>query len=192
VARCVEQLRSRGYASAVTSALSPFQSLPFVDAGFQVRERLVLLSRDLRVALPTAERRTRRSRRADRDEIVELDNVAFDGFWRFDSQGLDDAFNATPLARFRVADDPEGIVGYAITGVAGVTGYLQRVAVHPRVRHSGWGTALVADGLRWLAASGAERVLVNTQPDNEAALSLYESCGFRKLPLGLCVLGRDL
>ena len=192
VLRCIEQLRSRGYLSAVTSALSPFQSLPFVDAGFQVRERLVLLSRSLDLPLPTAERRTRRSRRCDRAEIVALDNLAFDGFWRFDSQGLDDAVAATPQARFRVADDPDGIVGYAITGVAGATGYLQRVAVHPRVRKGGWGSALVADGLRWLAASGAERVLVNTQPDNEAALALYESGGFRRLPLGLCVLGRDL
>lgn len=192
VERCVEQLRRRGFLEAVTSALSPFQSLPFVDAGFHVRERLVLLARPLDGPLPAAECRTRRARRCDRAEIVALDHLAFDGFWRFDAAGLEDAAGATPVARFRVADDPDGIVAYAITGRAGATGYLQRVAVHPRARRRGWGRAMVADGLRWLAADGAERVMVNTQPDNDAALRLYEACGFRRLPLGLCVLGRDL
>jgi len=33
---------------------------------------------------------------------------------------------------------------------------------------------------------------VNTQLDNDAALALYESSGFRRLPVGLCVLGRTL
>jgi hypothetical protein len=33
---------------------------------------------------------------------------------------------------------------------------------------------------------------VNTQDDNARALRLYERAGFRRLPVGLCVLGRDL
>jgi hypothetical protein len=33
---------------------------------------------------------------------------------------------------------------------------------------------------------------VNTQWDNEVALALYQSCGFRRLPVGLSVLGRTL
>ncbi len=39
----------------------------------------------------------------------------------------------------------------------------------------------------------ARRVrLVNTQEDNTRALDLYLRAGFTQLPVGLCVLGRDL
>ena len=82
--------------------------------------------------------------------------------------------------------------GYAVTGRAGRTGYLQRVAVHPAARHRGVGRTLVVDALRWLHRRGSAGALVNTQLDNMAALGLYESCGFRRLPVGLCVLGRTL
>ncbi len=56
----------------------------------------------------------------------------------------------------------------------------------------GWGQTLVFDALRWLQHHDANRALVNTQWTNEGALALYESCGFRRLPVGLCVLDRTL
>ena len=56
----------------------------------------------------------------------------------------------------------------------------------------GWGQTLVLDALRWLGRHDASRALVNTQWENEGALALYESCGFRHLPVGLCVLDRAL
>ena len=52
--------------------------------------------------------------------------------------------------------------------------------------------ALIADALWWLRRRAVDRALVNTQLENTVALSLYESCGFRRLPVGLCVLGRTL
>jgi ribosomal protein S18 acetylase RimI-like enzyme len=33
---------------------------------------------------------------------------------------------------------------------------------------------------------------VNAQSHNDAAVALYESVGFRHLPEGLCVMGREL
>jgi ribosomal protein S18 acetylase RimI-like enzyme len=91
------------------------------------------------------------------------------------------------------ADGPfPGPAAYAITGRAGRQGYLQRVAVHPDGRRSGWGRSLVVDALRWLRRHDARRALVNTQWTNDAALALYESCGFRRMPVGLCVLDRSL
>ena len=84
------------------------------------------------------------------------------------------------------------VVAYAITGLAGRHGYLQRIAVHPDARGRGWGHALVADALCWLWKHGVDRVYVNTQLQNERAIALYESFGFVTLPGGLNVLGRDL
>jgi ribosomal protein S18 acetylase RimI-like enzyme len=192
IERCLTVLRAGGYEAVVTSALSPADSLPFVDAGFGVRERLHLLAHDLD-RLPHAAPPTRRARRDDRPAILALDATAFDGFWRLDRDGLTEAVHATPVTRFRVTTGPIAEVsGYAVTGRAGQHGYLQRVAVHPAARQRGFGRALVADALWWLRRRASKRALVNTQLDNTAALALYESCGFRRLPVGLCVLGRTL
>ena len=47
VNRCIRLLRGNGYESVVTNALGPAETLPFVDAGFSVRERLHLLAHEL-------------------------------------------------------------------------------------------------------------------------------------------------
>jgi mycothiol synthase len=72
------------------------------------------------------------------------------------------------------------------------TGYVQRLAIAPVAQGAGLGRAVLGDGLRWLAAQGATRALVNTQEDNVRAVDLYARVGFSRLPVGLCVLGRTL
>ncbi len=189
------RLRRSGYTAVVTSALTAADSLPFVDAGFEVRERLHLLEHDL-AEIPPARPSApalRRAWKTDRSRVLTLDALAFDDFWRLDAEALRDALQATPSVRFRVGDSAGGdIAAYAITGRAGRRGYLQRVAVHPDARRGGWGRVLVSDALVWLRRHDARRALVNTQWQNDGALALYESCGFRRLPVGLCVLDREL
>ena len=199
---CLHALHNSGYRAVVTSAVAPADALPFVDAGFDVRERLHLLEHDLDDLPPKgAEPRSRRAWRGDRDGVLALDDLAFDSFWKLGESGLREALHTTPSVRFRVGDRRDagesdngapGPIAYAITGRAGRQGYLQRVAVHPDGRRGGWGRALVLDALRWLRRHDARRALVNTQWTNDAALALYESCGFRQLPVGLCVLDRSL
>ena len=71
-------------------------------------------------------------------------------------------------------------------------GYLQRLAVTARSQGRGLGLLLVLDALNWLQRRGAQTARVNTQPDNERALALYQRCGFRVEPDRLAVLHRDL
>ena len=71
-------------------------------------------------------------------------------------------------------------------------GYLQRLAVATHSQGRGLGTMLVLDALTWLQRRGAQTALVNTPPDNERALALYQRCGFREEPDRLAVLHRDL
>jgi ribosomal protein S18 acetylase RimI-like enzyme len=129
--------------------------------------------------------------------VLDLDNRAFVGFWQFDAPSLADARNATPTHRFRVAlssngTDAEGRdprpVGYAVTGRARRTAYLQRLAVDPPAQGCGLGALLVIDALRWSTRRGADHLLVNTQADNHAALRLYLRLGFTAEPSGLDVL----
>jgi ribosomal protein S18 acetylase RimI-like enzyme len=192
VQRCVEKARASGYDSMLTSAVSPRESVPFVDAGFSVQERLHLLALDLEREPPRPARPLTKAARRDRPAVLELDDLSFDGFWRLGPVGLRDALDATPSSRFRIGREDDRVLAYAITGVAGRFGYLQRIAVHPTTRRQGWGNALVADALGWVWRHGATRAYVNTQLHNENALSLYQSFGFEILPAGLCVLGRSL
>jgi ribosomal protein S18 acetylase RimI-like enzyme len=192
VRRCIEKARASGYDSVLTSAVSTRESEPFVDAGFTVHERLHLLALDLARPPAPATLPLVKAARRDRPAVLELDDLSFDEFWRLGTVGLKDALEATPASRFRIARDPDRVLAYAITGVAGRFGYLQRIAVHPDVRRQHWGDALVADALTWVWRHGATRAYVNTQLENTGALALYQSFGFEILPAGLCVLGRSL
>ena len=148
--------------------------------------------------------RSRRGTNCDFHDILTLDGQSFDEFWRFDRDGLEDTIKATPASRLRImrradlAEPPESddhnnkVVGYALAGRAGRTGYLQRLAVHPAVRRQGIGTLLVDDALAWARRRGAELVWVNTQKHNDNALRLYQRLGFALQEHTLTVMYRTL
>jgi ribosomal-protein-alanine N-acetyltransferase len=197
--RCLESLTARGFTRVVTSALAPAEQGAFVTLGFEEYERLHLLSHDLRdIERPAkdAGRLLRRGRTSDWPAVLAVDAAAFEPFWRLDRGGLQEAIDATPVTRFRVAaaarGEPPGLAAYAITGCSENQGYLQRLAVAPGHRRRGLGRALGLDGLRWLARRGVAGAVVNTQLGNDAALALYLSLGFRKEPTQLSVLHRRL
>ena len=189
VRSATDRARRRGFAMAVTPALPPFEWQPYLESGFEIRERLHLLGHDLLDVPPRSEHRHRRATTRDTERVLAIDHAAFQPFWRLDAAGLEEAVRATPSARFRIArDDP----GYSLVGRAGDRGYLQRLAVHPDHQGHGLGTALVVDGLWWLRRWRAREVLVNTQEGNARAVTLYERLGFRHRPGGLAVLQIDL
>jgi GNAT superfamily N-acetyltransferase len=195
VQRCLDSARRWGYVAAVTAALGRADQAPFVDAGFVPTELLHLLTHPLdpipdAPSIPGAH--LRRGRRRDLDDVLAVDDAAFSGIWRLDRTGIDEALTATPAAHMRLACDGGGTVGYAISGRSGQRGYVQRLAVHPRVQGRGLGAALLIDGLRWLRRWGARDALVNTQEGNDRSLRLYQRTGFVLQPGRLAVLRIDL
>lgn len=191
VQHCCTMLERQGFSEVVTAALSIHEQRGFLLSGFEVREELHLLSRDLDTLPRAPDAPLRRGRRRDRRPTLEIDAMAFPPFWRLDETGLVDAMAATPSARFRVAGHGR-VLGYAVSGRAGARGYLQRLAVHPEAQGQGLGRALVLDGLRWMRRGGVIRAMVNTQVENDRALQLYQSMGFQMEPTGLAVLVRRL
>jgi ribosomal protein S18 acetylase RimI-like enzyme len=204
LSRCTERLRQQGFTSVLTSAVPAEQQSTFEDAGFAVHQVLHFLAHDLH-DLPPVTLATRRGRPADHPAVARLDRHCFDAFWALDELGLAEVLDATPVSRLRIVDPealadhdgqapagPAGPAGYAVSGRAGTFGYLQRLAVDPTAGGRGVGRALVADSLHWLRRRGARRAYVNTQVDNETALRLYRSSGFRELPTGLLILDRTL
>jgi GNAT superfamily N-acetyltransferase len=185
---CVADLRRAGVGRVFTPALGPLEVPPFLDAGFEVHERLHLLSRPLRELPAEAPPATRAGRPWHRRAVLEVDHAAFQTFWWFDEDTLREARRATPASRYRVVVRRNRVEGYAVTGRAGHRGYLQRLAVHPRAQGLGLGRGLVLDAFRWLARRGATVIMVNTQEANQRALELYEGMGFARHPDGLVVL----
>lgn len=191
--QCLTKLAQDGYTSVVTAALSRAEQAPYLAAGFREQERLRLLSHDLARVPPVTEGPLRRALEGDRGAVLAVDAASFSPFWQLDESSLEEAVEATPSTRFRVAVDQAGrVVGYAIAGRTQRRGYLQRLAVHPSCQGRGLGSSLVADGLGWMRRRGVERAVVNTQLQNEAARRLYLRLGFREEPEGLAVLRQDL
>ncbi len=191
----LSELRSRGFTSVRTGAVTDAGADILGRQGFDVLQRLFLLDLSLIGWRPPAQpaARTRRLRVRERPAAAAVDRVAFSDVWAIDATGVDETCQATPSHRARAVDDEHlGLAGYAITGRAEHTGYLQRLAVHPDSQGHGFGLALTRDSLVWMQRRRLTRAVVNTHTDNTVALGLYQRVGFRVLPQNLVVLTRRL
>lgn len=202
-----ESLQSQGFQAVVTAAVGPPERAAFEEDRFCEREQLHLLRYDLqprfvphstfgRNRRPRQRRRPaiRRGTTRDWDEILTLDAQSFDEFWRFDQDGLEDSIQATPTSRLRIIRErsSDELVGYALVGHSGGSGYLQRLAVRPNRRRQGIATLLVDDALAWTRRRGAAVGWVNTQTSNDNALRLYQKLGFTLQDHRLTVMYRKL
>jgi ribosomal protein S18 acetylase RimI-like enzyme len=187
----VARLHAQGVARILTAALTPEEATGFEAAGFVVDRTLALLQRPIDEPIPAPAVPLKRWRRRSLAPILEIDNAAFDEFWAFDEVAMRDAMSATPHRVLKVNRD-QPLEAYALTGLAGSRGYLQRLAVSPRATGRGLGRALVSDSLRWMRWHGATEAFVNTQTDNDRALDLYRRMGFEPESEGLVIMAYDL
>lgn len=86
-----------------------------------------------------------------------------------------------PRREYLVAEDGDGIAGYAGLDHAGDTSDVMTIATLPRVRGRGLGRCLLEELVARSRAAGAERLLLEVRADNTAARGLYDSAGLRLL-----------
>ncbi len=176
-----------GSEKLVTKPLKEREAGQYRQWGFEQAHKIVLLEREQRQREMTVANEKEgvdiiRFKKKFLDDVLRLDATAFDDFWRLDVHAI--ATIATSCFRnvFLVARKGDEILGYVAGGANGTLGYLQRVGVHAKRQGEGIGEALVRRLLQDLQSIGAMTVMVNTQEDNEAALSLYRKLGFAETP----------
>jgi ribosomal protein S18 acetylase RimI-like enzyme len=189
----IEQATAAGLRAVRTGAMFPRAAEVFADAGFATIDTLALLERDLRsIRRPNIRLETKRLTRRQTHQAVAIDRRAFGARWANDAASLRAIRRATPAYRARQLSVDGQLVAFAISGVAGPTGYLQRLAVEPRSQRGGRGKSLVADALCWMHDRHLANALVNTAIGNAAALALYDQFGFRQRADQLTIAELDL
>ena len=189
----VEHAGRRGARAIRTSALFPDATRVVLAEGFTPIDRLALLQIDLdRWTMPERGRPTRAMRAWHLAPCSRIDREAFGLMWGNTPASLRDVRRATPSHRSRIVRDDGALAGFAISGTASDTGYVQRLAVSPEHRRRGVARVLVDDALAWMSRRGARSAFVNTGVANEAALSLYVATGFVRLADELTIAERKL
>lgn len=172
----------RGTKNIVTKLLNQEEAEEFSSWGFETICRIVLLEKPLyeapKVSRNNTGARITNFRKRDMEEVLKLDAAAFDNFWKLDAHTLGIIASSCTDNAFILARKGKKISGYAVGGVSGGLGYLQRLGVEPDHQGSGLGKLLASGITKLLYRMGASLVLVNTQEDNQAALKLYRDLGF--------------
>ena len=122
--------------------------------------------------------------------VLAVEQACFAPLWQRDAADILDVAETYPY--FVVAEDEGGIAGYQFNTVDAVTGYLVRIAVHPRAWGTGVGTRLMAEAVRYFQQRRVWKIVLNTEEENYRAHALYEWFGFQLIEPRGFVLGRDI
>ncbi len=109
------------------------------------------------------------------ESVLDLERNSFEKPWnrRMFEQEL-----GLKFSKFIVARSKRKIVGYGGIWISGETADIVNIAVHPRTRNRGVGSALVRRLESLAAAQGARQIFLEVRSKNAAARRLYSSLGF--------------
>lgn len=79
---------------------------------------------------------------------------------------------------FLVAEQNGRIVGTVMAGYEGHRGWINYLAVAPRLQRGGLGCRLMIEAERLLHAAGCPKINLQVRPDNQAVIEFYERIGF--------------
>ena len=191
---CLQEIS--GVAPNLSATYSPplteSTSRMWLRAGFELDQTLDVFEREIGhvVANPTTEIVS-----GDLDnlnEVIAIDAIAFELFWRFGRPGIVDAMRSTPNTILLLSMVETNVAGFAIIGMAGQKSYLQRIGVARDHQGEGHGSSLVRAGLQWAKTKAATTMVLNTQPNNTPAQVLYRNEGFTHHPHALQLLRTEL
>jgi ribosomal protein S18 acetylase RimI-like enzyme len=161
------------------------------DAGFRLVDVRMTLERELQGPPDPSRDGVRRFKEGDLGRLCEIARGSHGGTRFYRDPGFDrsrsDALYETWI-RKSCGGEADAVFVAAPAGapsgyltchrVPEASGKIGLVAVAAEAQGSGWGRALIAEGLRWFLENSIRQVTVVTQGANLPALRLYESSGF--------------
>lgn len=185
---CTEHLCDVTNAAVYSPALYPNATRVWNRAGYVAAHRLDVLERSLGSPIDVPNESVRIELDPDWEKLREIDEAAFEGFWRMSSDGLREALAATKRGTVLTIGDQRP-AGYAIVGSQWNVAYLQRIAVHPSDAGQGLGMELLKGAMTWSRKEQAGVLVLNVRKQNRRARQLYERAGFATTSVELQVLG---
>ena len=176
LATAAGRLVDQGYSAVVSPPVPSRRTAPWVAAGFAPYEVFVVMRASLR--LPVSSPADQVTTLSDPEAALAVDRTAFDAEWQYSPAGLTDSLRATATSRLLGIENGSGPSAYAVVGLAGPQGFLQRIAVRPEEQGKGLGRSLVRAAKQWARNRGAEVMVLNSRIGNQGAHSLYRSEGF--------------
>lgn len=169
----------------ITKLLNEYEAAEFRQWGFEKASRIVLLEKRLFAEPPAPKEavgvKIFNFRKSMLGDVLKVDASSFNDFWKLDDRTLEAIAASCIRNVFLVARRPDEVLGYGIGGSNGRLGYLQRLGVDAPYQGQGIGHLLASTMLRALYRMGARVVMVNTQEENEVAITLYQKLGFEEL-----------
>lgn len=132
--------------------------------------------------------RIRSATASDLDAVCSMENEWMSSPWS--RAGFENELSHS-FSRFIVAENEEGIAGYAVAWEVSGELQLNRIVVRGDRRRRGTGGALLEHLMRGLAPSAHSKVLLEVRARNEEALAFYRASGFVETGLRKRYYGDD-
>lgn len=167
-------------ASVVAIGLSAWFTQLLSYSGFKVYQEIVVLQADLSKAFAVSrmapEVVIRPIQSADMEQVLSVDQSAFECIWQVSAAGLEHACEAAAYTSVAVVEGR--VVGYQLSTSSPFSAHIARLAVLPEFQSCGIGSGLVHDLRDTFLRSDITELTVNTQGSNSASLHLYKKLGF--------------
>ena len=116
---------------------------------------------------------------SDIPELIKLDGRIFEPYWKNShSNFIETMKSCNKNYLFKISSNTK-LCGYAILGVTSGFSYLQRFGIEKGLQKQGLGKELLEFILLFAKLKNYKKMKLNTQENNEAALSLYTKNSFR-------------
>jgi len=166
-----------------------------LEIGFQSTRRYLELRLDLsKVLIPEISRKIfhiRPFKSGEEDRLAFIQNRAFESTWGYSSNTIQDIIDRTALPNFSPQDvlfafDGKRLAGFCWTMIAspnrfsyGSFGRIFMIGVDPEYQGRGVGKQLLLAGASYLKGKGIHLVDLTVDSENNTAIALYKSAGFR-------------
>ncbi|GAA1388993.1 GNAT family N-acetyltransferase [Luteococcus peritonei] len=121
------------------------------------------------------------ARDLDVPAILELEQGSFPAAEQWSEQAWREELQAGDRFVITARDAEDRVKAAATFQCVADTADLHRIMVAREHRGEGLAKQLMQAGMQWAQAIGASRMLLEVREDNEAALGLYDGCGFEQL-----------